>query len=125
MQPTQSNKSVLRDPLHPRPIPVRTPVHASNTGDRRCLHQAATWLRRCLRSHSCCNESFGHDKRDISPTRILSVHGEGVRIRMTSKISGTNALEYMTLSHRWGRNTMPKLLKINMKQLQESIDIFA
>jgi hypothetical protein len=118
-------QSFANDPSCPRPVLVRAPIHSGNTGDRRCLHQAAAWMRRCLRSHSRCNDSFGHNQGGVLPTRFLYVRDNRVRIIMTNSIHATDTPYYMTVSHRWHQTKMPTLLSSNIKDLKRSIDILA
>jgi hypothetical protein len=118
-------RSFASDPNHPRSVSVRTPIQAGNTGDRRCLHQASAWIRRCLKSHSRCNDSTGHSKGSVLPTRFLCVRDNRVRIIMTNGIRATDTPSYMTISHRWHQTNMPKLLSSNIKDLNRNIDILA
>jgi hypothetical protein len=117
-------RSVSSDPNYPRPVSIRAPIQAVNTGDRRCLHQAAAWMRKCLRSHSRCNDSLGHNKGDVLPTRFLCVRDNRVRVIMTHGIRTTDTPSYMTISHRWHHANMPKLLSSNIKDLKRNIDVF-
>jgi hypothetical protein len=81
---------------------------------RAVLPQAQRWLKECCETHFQCKSSS--EKR--IPTRLVSTEKNSVRL-----VEGNfgNRLEYVTLSHCWGKIKFLMLKKRNHKALKNHI----
>jgi Heterokaryon incompatibility protein (HET) len=83
---------------------------------------ATSWIKQCVQYHSNCTASSRN--RDFIPTRLIDVGLPGssdapkLYISDATKSSG---IEYVTLSHCWGKKPILRLLTTNIECLQARI----
>jgi hypothetical protein len=95
-----------------------------STASDSSFDQGKRWIAECVNTHSSCN--IPDSPLDLcKPRRLLDVDKSGARIRLvdTSSLDKTSsAIEYVTLSHCWGKASILRLVKENMDGLRQSID---
>lgn len=84
-------------------------------------HQLANaWITTCLTYHKQCKRSQELRKDGWNPSRVLDVQAENVKsgIRLWEPDAASGQIDYVTLSHSWGKN--PHFVNLNV----ESYKIF-
>ncbi|TRX94715.1 hypothetical protein FHL15_004487 [Xylaria flabelliformis] len=108
-------------------VVLKTPV-ATSTDEDDCMKFCSQALETCLTKHESCRAD---KKNPWLPTRLLdlspSVSIKGaVRVVQTddfSDVDKLNGIQYLTLSHTWGRIGPTKLTLSNVKDMAEGIKI--
>ncbi|OCL01472.1 HET-domain-containing protein, partial [Glonium stellatum] len=82
------------------------------------------WLTQCLNTHRGCIVEGASD--NWLPTRLIDVGEVDCEREPRLVISSTETIEprearYLTLSHRWGSLSMPKLLSNNLENMKQRI----
>ncbi|TVY81122.1 hypothetical protein LSUE1_G005745 [Lachnellula suecica] len=107
-------------------VPFISYPGGDNTGSHESLGLAKGWLQNCLTSHVQCKNSSVSTPWKL-PSRILDVRGPGQPHKVSLHISNrhplTENIPYATLSHCWGTIPIIKLLKSNLEELAEAIDL--
>ncbi|KAF2268766.1 HET-domain-containing protein, partial [Lojkania enalia] len=78
---------------------------------------AIRWLDLCRRTHVTCNRV--HSSVNRPPTRLIDIGPEGTLLLRL--VYPQEPVEYLTLSHCWGKSHIICLLKANHEQLLRSI----
>lgn len=110
------------------------PISAS-TADGKVLDLAKEWLEECVTSHPECvsrrtgglpiyptrlidTSSFDHDSGAIDVVRLVSSHSKETR-------EGQPVFEgrYATLSHCWGKDPFDRLVRQNLKDFQNRMEV--
>jgi hypothetical protein len=120
-----SNGQAQYEPVQgpPATFAVRSPITAINTGDHICLETAAAWLKNCITSHEVCNINMGLALSAIRPTRVLQATATTVRLTSNDNWSAEENPSYMTVSHKWSKKGMPKLLKCNLEEMHQGLQV--
>lgn len=83
---------------------------------------AYQWLQQCSSNHRACNEDSS--RGSWNPTRLIDVgSAPNENLKLINTSSCTQALTYVTLSHRWGQVDVPMLQKDSESRLERSIAI--
>ncbi|KAF2478251.1 HET-domain-containing protein [Lindgomyces ingoldianus] len=80
------------------------------------------WLQKCLRDHKLC--CLNDANKESLPTRLIDMGNiDGPRL-VVCKEEGMDIqkAQYVTVSHRWRQEGMPKLLRSNAETLKQRID---
>ena len=106
-------------------IPTRPSesLQAPTTASEASFHVARGWLGNCLKDHKRC--ALADEKIRNQPSRLLRVQRQGsdITVRLINKSAYPNGtLEYLTLSHCWGKGATVLLKQENIKSFQEEID---
>lgn len=88
------------------------------------------WARRevksCEKNHENCQNFFVRSEQTrFRPKRLLDV-GDSTNVRLveTSELSAAETVEYVALSHCWGKNGISHILKVeNLADLKTSIEV--
>ncbi|KAI1810749.1 heterokaryon incompatibility protein-domain-containing protein [Poronia punctata] len=91
------------------------PVIGVNTGSPTTWDLVGSWLVECSSSHRLCAERRGD--ASFNPTRLLDVLIGGRQSDTFKIVDGGDVppeSSYLTLSHRWGAASMPRLTVDNM-----------
>ena len=117
----QISPSLHGDPGEANPVVSQTDTSLSRVS--RALYWSAHWLQNCLENHATCRSTLlSNGRPHMLPTRVLDLRGYNNGIVALRVTDGSEVGYYMTLSHRWGVvNEPPRLLKANLKGLQEGI----
>ena len=80
------------------------------TDSPRALNLAKQWIQSCSKRHSVCRHLQARTDRPFLPNRlirILSLQPENVKVRLieTEQECQQTTVEYLALSHCWGKNT--------------------
>ncbi|KAI0193788.1 heterokaryon incompatibility protein-domain-containing protein [Xylaria flabelliformis] len=108
-------------------IVLKTPV-ATSTDEDDCMEFCSHALETCLTKHESCRAD---GENPWLPTRLLDLSSGvstkgAVRVVQTDNLSDGNKLngiQYLTLSHTWGRIGPTKLTLSNLKDMAEGIKI--
>ena len=105
-------------------MPERPPesLQAWTTASEESFRLARGWLGKCLKDHEMC--ALKGEKIRNKPSRLLEVHrqGYGLKVRLATKAEYEDGpLEYLTLSHCWGKGATTLLTKENMVIFQGGI----
>lgn len=92
------------------------------------MDQARTWIDHCRKHHIKCKEYFGtHEPLHSPPKRLIRVESVAGEHGISAYLCQGDALprdaQYLTLSHRWGEHTYPKLLRENVSQWQNGLPL--
>lgn len=104
---------------HSRSVPLST-----NTGSPQTLQQAYKWIKKCSSDHEICRQAL---KRELwCPTRLLNIGDPSRKIDLfiietRPSRPSKNFPPYLTLSHCWGKGSIAKLTKSNLKELKKRI----
>lgn len=96
-----------------------------NTRDPECMSLARAWLRECKENHTCqtaCRSTI----QGIYPTRLLQIRRSrngSMKIRLQYPRVLPGEVEYLTLSHMWGKQKFLKLTTQNHDDLLDSIPL--
>ncbi|KIW76494.1 hypothetical protein Z517_11240 [Fonsecaea pedrosoi CBS 271.37] len=111
------------------PSHLQTTPRSANTSDPEVFDLARDWIDVCARTHAKCQTA---SSIQWYPTRLIDLRAmpeaetDIVRLvsqKDTEKKDGQPLFEgrYVTLSHRWGHMTIPKLRHMNRADLQTAI----
>jgi Heterokaryon incompatibility protein (HET) len=92
-----------------------------NTGSKETWDVALQWLQHCKTTHSKCNQT---SQANWLPTRVLNVGTFSepcLRLHITDERPPNS--QYITLSHCWGQLQIKRLLKANISEFSEGIDV--
>jgi hypothetical protein len=103
-------------------LSVKTPISRSYTGDQECMDQVAVWLQDCMENHASCNAGCSMPGSAIMPTRLLDTGASGVKLIYTAEQEARVELSYITVSHKWMIQGMPKLLKCNVGAMHQDLN---
>jgi hypothetical protein len=95
---------------------IATEDLTQHTGSEESLDIALKWLQNCLVFHGVCNTN--HEK-SFRPSRLLYLADHSVRIHTTVEMP--NKLQYLTLSHCWGKHQLVRLLESNLSSFSEDV----
>lgn len=90
-------------------------ISSQSTDSNDTFKQIKSWLELC-KNHKCCTarSALHRQSTDIRPTRLLKLdHGKNhpnVRLVYTAQ-TGSENVQYATLSHCWGRTLFAKLTR--------------
>jgi hypothetical protein len=82
---------------------------------------ATSWINQCVENHSKCSASRN---RNFFPTRLVDVGLPGSSDApklYISDVTKSSDIEYLTLGHCWGKNSILRLLTTNIDPLQARI----
>ncbi|KAI0896640.1 heterokaryon incompatibility protein-domain-containing protein [Annulohypoxylon nitens] len=83
-----------------------------NGGSQETLGLAKNWLDICKAQHPNCNIQEGH----YVPSRLLDVDQDGVKLVLREDLKGfQDGIQYVALSHCWGRSQPLKTTEKNMR----------
>jgi hypothetical protein len=94
-----------------------------NLGNQDCLSQAAAWMQNCIVNHKRCNAHLGTTCSATLPARALHVSGTNARLVQMTHIDTKIITPYLTVSHKWMTQGMPKLLRCNLQKMQQSVQL--
>ena len=98
----------------PRPVRVTTGL-TSWTGDEAHLRTITKWVQQCEETHSACRLEKLRKKGIFIPTRLIDVSTADLPYLVTADtVCNQKDHRYITLSHRWQNEDMPKLLSSNL-----------
>jgi len=108
-------------------IPACAKPVATTTRDPSCWMQVQAWLRECMENHTLCRRRLvlpGCEPTTcFNPTRLIDIRNADSQFLVETKDwSSAESIRYVTLSHRWAANQMPKLTRSNIAELMTSID---
>jgi len=109
-------------------IPVSAKQVATTTRDPSCWMQVRVWLRECVEKHTLCRRRLVlpgcETTACFNPTRLIDIRNADNQFLVETKDwSSAESIRYVTLSHRWAANQMPKLTRSNIARLMTSIDL--
>ncbi|KAK3348995.1 heterokaryon incompatibility protein-domain-containing protein [Lasiosphaeria hispida] len=101
-----------------------------STGSSETMRVALGWLQHCITTHTRCNTRYQttSDAKWL-PTRLVDVgvstnSGPGIpRLVLTESLEDRVEVQYLTLSHSWGKAVVFRLLTGNMEELQSQIPV--
>jgi hypothetical protein len=105
-------------------IAVSLTTGTNCTSDETCFRRIRKWIDTCERDHDLCNLSRARSVPRRLPTRLLKVDKASPHPRLIA--TSDHALKpettrYMTLSHRWSSQAMPRLLHANYQDFKASV----
>jgi len=103
--------------------PVRvTTALTSWTGDEAHLRTITEWIQTCEKTHYTCHQERLGRTGTFVPTRLIDVSTADLpHLTTAARLSDKKDRRYITLSHRWQNEDMPKLLTSNLHELLEGI----
>jgi Heterokaryon incompatibility protein (HET) len=97
-------------------IVMRPKCHENHKADVSLIQ---SWLEECIETHKKCNEIT----EQLYPTRLLYLDHSSREVRLVITKDHPPKGQYITLSHRWGKQTYAKLESSTMTQLQNAVDV--
>ncbi|KAK4250662.1 heterokaryon incompatibility protein-domain-containing protein [Corynascus novoguineensis] len=94
-------------------VPLAWDAVPPYAGDDAAFAKVLKWISACEASHPCYTDD------SVSPTRVLDVTGNSVRLHNTS---GNDKVRYVALSHSWASHAKFELLRCNSSDMARSID---
>lgn len=115
--PLRMNYYIRKKPEHG---PWWTPHQASlYTGSNASLTEARNWLLQCQKNHSSCQLVLKSSR--ARPRRLLEVgenYDSTIRVCLSESLTVPSELEYLTLSHCWGKVPVIQLNESNGSTFQ-------
>jgi hypothetical protein len=103
-----------------RGIDIRQRITTENlpqhTGSEESLDFAVKWVHNCLVFHGVCNTN---QDKSFRPSRLLYLGSKSVRIH--TSVEMPNRLQYLTLSHCWGKHQLVRLLESNLTSFCDNV----
>jgi hypothetical protein len=108
---------------HTQPVRIMADLLPENTADEACFETINGWIKNCVENHVKCKRTVSVMDKFQLPTRLLDITKEdNCRLVSATSLKITSTPEqYATLSHRWARNGMSRLLRENEAVLMEGI----
>ena len=104
-------------------VRVNATLSATTTRHDSCFTIIQAWLHGCESMHELCHRHKDRKHPLQLPARLISITEEHTRlITADSSFSSQPDTRYITLSHRWGSQDMPRLLKQNLERFRKVID---
>ena len=91
-----------------------------STASYETIELSKKWMQLCRTTHPKCKRRHG-----FLPTRLVDVYTEksgNSKVRLVRGIELHEDVDYLTLSHCWGKQLPFRLLKRNSKQLYDGFD---
>jgi hypothetical protein len=78
---------------------------------------ARNWFQNCCNSHQICNSTYEISlKSRVYPSRLVELTDDGVKVIRSE--DAVKPLQYITLSHMWGKNPASQL-RLQSSQLDK------
>ena len=126
----QERYAVLKaERFHPHgcyQVPINENILAGDSSDEQRMATLDNWIDTCRREHSGCNEpskDTGAESTFLPSRLIHTLNPQHPHLVTRDELNTQTGTDYATVSHKWRRDTMPKLLRSNLHEMRQHIQI--